>query len=314
MKALILMSTYNGETYLAEQLDSIIAQTHKDWVLLIRDDGSSDNTVNIIRTYQQKHNQVQLLTDNFGNLNSCQSFGKLMEVALERNEDYIFCSDQDDIWLPEKLEKSITVLKELNSKHGDHTPLLVHTDLTVVDHSLKLIHPSYLRQEGLTRNTTSPIRTLLINNYVTGCTMGMNRALLKIAAPIPESAIMHDWWCALCAAVYGEIGFISEPTILYRQHPGNAIGSQTYIKKFIGVITFKKSFAQRLKHFRSCLAQASELLTRLNPDNTNHNLIRSFSSIPTQTLMERYSALKHMQIRAASLPRKILFMINLALA
>src|SRR5579883_1649777 len=141
---LILMSTYQGERYLSAQLDSIIAQTHKQWTLLIRDDGSSDGTLSIIRRYMEQDGRIQLMTDSRGNLKPAQSFSVLMEKALQREEPFICFSDQDDVWREEKLALQMAELKKMMKEYGDKKPLLVFSDLCVVDENLKVIHPSYL--------------------------------------------------------------------------------------------------------------------------------------------------------------------------
>ena len=100
MSALILLSTYQGEKYLAAQLDSLIAQTYSDWILLIRDDGSTDQTISIIHDYCQRDQRISLVSDSLGNLNTQHSFSQLMKHALQRDEPYLFFCDQDDIMPP----------------------------------------------------------------------------------------------------------------------------------------------------------------------------------------------------------------------
>lgn len=193
----ILMSTFNGGVYLKEQLDSILSQTYKQWILLIRDDGSSDNTVAILQEYAKNDSRIKLLTDSYGNLGVISSYSQLMQEAIAHNAPYILFSDQDDVWLANKVQLSIDKLQKLESTHGVNTPALIHSDLQVADNQLNIIHPSYLAYEKLTRNSMNPLSTLLINNYITGCTMGINNALLKLATPVSESARMHD-----CGVVY----------------------------------------------------------------------------------------------------------------
>ncbi|TAK73905.1 MAG: glycosyltransferase family 2 protein, partial [Gammaproteobacteria bacterium] len=262
---LILMSTYQGEQYLAAQLDSIIAQTHTQWRLLIRDDGSTDGTVDIIKRYVERDARIRLMADDLGNLKPAQSFSVLMEKALLEKEPFICFADQDDVWREEKLSLQVKALKELEEIHGENIPLLVFSDLCVVDANLSTIHPSYLKFEKLSANLVSSLQTLLIYNYVTGCAAAMNRALLALATPVPEKALMHDWWCALCAASEGKLGFIEQATLYYRQHEKNDSGSKGFYSK---LKSLKLNPNSLLKRF----TQAKKLLSRMNKSNPHFSL------------------------------------------
>jgi glycosyltransferase involved in cell wall biosynthesis len=308
MSVLILLSTYNGERYLADQLNSIISQSLSDWVLLIRDDTSRDSTLAIIHEYMARDPRIQLMQDSLGNLNSRGSFSALMKQAELRNENYIFFADQDDVWLPGKLEISVRMLETLEHQHGKAVPALVHSDLRVVDRQLNVIHHSYLHYEGLNRNPINPIKTLLINNYVTGCTMGINRALLQVASPVPNSAFMHDWWCALCAAVTGNIGFIDEATMLYRQHDNNSIGSTGLSGKVKELITLKRGFSRRLNNLRSCFKQAEDLLQRISHGDDYYTTVKEFSLLPDYSLRKRYATTRELQLTPASTLRHTVFL------
>lgn len=312
MSVLILLSTYNGERYLADQLNSIIAQSFSSWTLLIRDDGSNDKTLALIEKYAALDTRIKLCQDNLGNLNSRASFSVLMRHAVSHQPDYVFFADQDDVWLPGKLEISIATLRLLEQQHGKQTPALVHSDLRVVDQQLNIIHHSYLNYEGLTRNTLNPASTLLINNYVTGCTMGINRALLEVATPVPAAAFMHDWWCALCAATTGHIGFVDEATMLYRQHGNNSIGSSGLFGKIKDLVTLKRGFSHRLQNLRACFKQADELSTRMNVLDDQYKLVQQFRVLPNYSLRKRYAAIRELQLTPASPLRHTLFLLMMA--
>jgi len=145
---------------------------------------------------------------------------------LEATEaPYVALADQDDIWLPHKLEASLALLQNVEQRHGDEMPLLVHSDLELVDGAGMSLGCTYLQRQRL-----DPLRTasehLVLTNVVTGCTVLLNRALLQKALPIPAEALMHDWWLALVASGLGEIAFLPEPMVLYRQHHSNVLGAQ----------------------------------------------------------------------------------------
>lgn len=307
------MSTYNGEKYLSEQLDSLIAQTHANWTLLIRDDGSTDTTLSIIKQYSIKDLRIIFFQDNLGNLHVAKSFSVLMGEALKRNEPYVFFCDQDDIWLPHKIEATIKKINELEL-NTNSTPILVHTDLRVVDNTLNTLHASYLRFEHLTRNPNNPLKTLLINNYVTGCTIGMNRSLLKLTTPIPDDAYMHDWWCALCAATNGKIGFITEPTILYRQHAHNSIGSSGFYGKIKELKQLRTSITKRRRNLKICFNQASCLLAKTDRQNKHYNFIAKFVAIYQKKHILRYTPSIKLHLQPASRIRGVVFWVFLGWA
>jgi len=230
----ILLSTYNGEKYLKEQIDSLFAQTHKEWRLIVRDDGSTDSTVEVVKGYQSLHpGKVILVEDTEGRLGPTGSFSRLLENSTA---DYLMFCDQDDVWLPEKMETTLARLRTLES--GFETmPLLVHTDLKVTDEGLNVIADSFLKYQNLDPGRKD-LNNLLVFNNVTGCTVMMNRALKDLATPIPAEAVIHDWWMALVASAFGIIEYMNVPTVLYRQHAENVVGSTGYSIRY---------FASRLK-------------------------------------------------------------------
>jgi rhamnosyltransferase len=220
----IVLSSYNGEKFIAEQIESIRQQTHPVWRLLVRDDGSSDRTPDILQAFIETDDRIVLLRDERGNLGPASSFGVLLESALNDGADYVALADQDDIWAPTKMARELELIRRKEDQRGKSTAVLVHTDLMVVSEDLQPIHRSFLAYQGLRHMADSPLGTLLLQNFVTGCTTLMNRALLQVAVPVPR-VIMHDWWLALCAAALGEICYVPEPMVLYRQHRTNVLGS-----------------------------------------------------------------------------------------
>ena len=220
----ILLSTYNGGRYLGPQLESLLSQTCQDWQLLVRDDGSTDDTPGIIGDFAARHpSRVLLVSDSLGNLRPCQSFGKLLERSTSPH--VMFC-DQDDVWQPQKVESTIQKIKELEARHGQETPLLVHCDLEVVDESLRQISPSMWKYQQIVPKNASNLARQLMMNSVTGCATMVNRALIQKALPLPTDAIMHDWWLGLVASAFGKTGYIPQPLIKYRQHANSSIGAK----------------------------------------------------------------------------------------
>lgn len=221
----IVMAVYNGEKFVKEQIDSILAQDYQNFRLLVRDDHSQDGTLEIIKNYVKAYPNKIFLLPSSGKLGVKGNFSALLEYA---KAPYIMLSDQDDIWLKDKVSKSLKKMKELEASKGLDCPLLIHADLKVVDAHLNLIDPSFWKFAHLKPAQSHQLNKLLTQNVVTGCTILINRPLLKLALPIPSETPMHDWWLALVASAFGYIESISEPLILYRQHGKNTLGAKKY--------------------------------------------------------------------------------------
>lgn len=197
-----------------------------NWTLLVRDDGSEDNTRDVLEKLAAKDKRIRCIHDTCGSLGVSRNFGELMRVAWIEGADIIFFSDQDDVWLPTKMMEQIDALNKMEDSYGRDTPILVYSDLEVVDRGLHPIHHSFMRYQSLTHEAQFPLQVLLTQNFVTGCATVINRSLLKLAVPLPADVVMHDWWLALCAAACGQIGYLPNSTLQYRQHDSNQIGAK----------------------------------------------------------------------------------------
>lgn len=229
----VLLAVYNGEKYLKQQIDSIMGQTVRDIKIIIRDDGSTDNSLQIIDDYCNKYPQTISKLEGTPTGSAKQNFAELLKNC---DSDYIMFCDQDDVWLPQKVEKTFAAMK---SAEGDgKMPVLVHTDLKVVDQNLDVISPSFFNFQKLIQDDIT-LSGLLVQNYVTGCTIMINRALKEKCGAIPQSCIMHDWWLALVAVAFGRLVCVNEPTMLYRQHSGNQVGA----KASYGIAFIKRKLA-----------------------------------------------------------------------
>lgn len=238
----LLLSTYNGERYLREQLDSLFRQTHNNWVLFIRDDGSTDETVNIVNSYMQAHNNIVFLSKDTVNMGASKSFIWLLENV--EADYYMFC-DQDDVWLPDKIEITIHHLKNLEEKHP-RRPALVFTDLSLVDNKLNILHRSMWDFIAL-RNIMEQ-RFLCCMTYVTGCTIAINNIAKHIVLQYKHIDLMHDALISLVVSKYGVMHPIQEPLILYRQHENNVIGAMNRRLPFIyRLFNLETSFVCRLR-------------------------------------------------------------------
>jgi glycosyltransferase involved in cell wall biosynthesis len=229
---LVLLPVFNGAEFLAAQLDSIMRQSWQDFRVIIRDDHSSDSSREIIADYVSRYPaKIFCCEDELGNLGACGSFSYLMRLACDEIREcwqgrrvYVALADQDDVWLYDKLWLSVATLERAQSKHPE-LPLLVHSDLQVVDRQLSLIAASFLAYQGLRPHQTS-FRSQLLSSTVTGCTVLINQRCLELALPIPSAAVMHDWWLALIASKFGQIIFLPHCLVLYRQHGKNTLGAR----------------------------------------------------------------------------------------
>ncbi len=221
----ILLATYNGEKYITELLRSILDQTVDSWRILARDNGSSDRTLEILKEHEEAHpDKFRIIRDDLGNIGACGNFARLLELSTA---PYIMFCDCDDVWLPNKIEVTLRKMREMEAGSPADTPCLVHTDLRVVDSDLNLICESFWKYQHIFPEA-STLNRLLMMNVVTGCTVMINRPLSRRGEQIPPAAIMHDWWLSLIAAAFGTIGYVREPTILYRQHSANDTGAKRW--------------------------------------------------------------------------------------
>lgn len=221
----ILMAVYNNAEYIGEQLQSLIKQSHPHFHIIARDDCSSDNSVAIIQAFSAKYPGKITLIEGKKNLGARGNFAALL---LESRADYLMFCDADDVWLSMKVEESLSLIQKNEKIYGKETPLLVHSDLTVVDKHLNTLSPSFWHYSKLNPKLGNQLNRLLPQNVITGCTILMNRSLAELAKPIPNEAIMHDWWIGLVAAALGHIDYLKKPTLLYRQHGKNDTGAKNW--------------------------------------------------------------------------------------
>jgi hypothetical protein len=221
----VLLGTFNGARFVREQIESILAQTYQPLQILARDDGSTDETRAILEDYAARiPERFALMPSSSATGNAKFNFMRLLAAA---DAPYIAFADQDDVWLPEKIERTMREMQRLEEAHSRDWPLLVFTDLRVVNDRLETLHDSFWASQKIRPGHIHSLRRLVMQNVVTGCTMLINRALQQASLPMPTEAFMHDWWIALIAATQGSSSFLRETTVLYRQHGGNVLGAPT---------------------------------------------------------------------------------------
>lgn len=240
----VLLSTYNGERFLAEQLDSVARQSDVEVLLHARDDGSRDATPDVLRAQAGRWPNLAGGTPG-ENLGPARSFLALLRTAPADAEYFAFC-DQDDVWLPDKLARAVAAIED------DSGPALYCSNVTLADEALAPLGPA--PESGDTR-----FAHLLFENIAFGCTVLLNRAARELVDSHDPggSAVMHDWWCALLVAAFGRIHYDPRPGLLYRQHGGNVVGQQGAVRQAAREMT---RFLSNARGFYCVHAQASALL------------------------------------------------------
>lgn len=213
----ILLCSYNGERFLAEQLDSIEAQTYPEWCLWVSDDGSSDDTLAILERYRSRWGDDRLKVVEGPSRGFAANF---LSIACrpEIQADYFCYSDQDDIWRPDKLQRALERLET----YGRKQPTLYCSRTELIDAQGRSIgfSPLFNRVPGF--------RNALVQNIGGGNTMVFNRAArqLLLAAGPDLRVVAHDWWTYVAiSAADGAVVYDPQPSLLYRQHGSNLIGS-----------------------------------------------------------------------------------------
>jgi glycosyltransferase involved in cell wall biosynthesis len=254
----VALATYNGANYLEELLNSLLKQSLEPFEIVIVDDCSSDGTLAILESYQQRYKQIKIHVNNH-NLGPISSFKKAVAECIG---DYFALCDQDDIWLQNKLEMSVHAL---SGRNPPNKPSLVYSDLKLIDENGKIVSESFWKSQRMNPKSET-FYTMFFGNVVTGCTVVFNKAMKAEMLAMPDAVLMHDHWLALVAYGIGNVNVISSPTILYRDHQTSvtkksrisfpkrllntlmkAFGHNDYLNRERGqILLFKEMYYQKL--------------------------------------------------------------------
>jgi glycosyltransferase involved in cell wall biosynthesis len=201
----VCIASFEGGQFIGQQLRSILSQLSEEDEVVISDDGSTDDTVEVVNRIDDSR---IIWAGTGGRLGVVKNFERALRHA---KGDYIFLADQDDVWLPGKVEACLDALQ---------SNTLVVTDCNVVDEGLREIAPSFFE---LRRSGPGFVRNIMVNSYL-GCCMAFRRELLDLALPMPDNLPMHDMWLGLIAERTGQVNFLAAPYMLYRRHQDNATG------------------------------------------------------------------------------------------
>lgn len=206
----ILMATYNGGQYIEQQIDSIIAQSYSDWRLFVRDDGSTDNTVDIVRQYTVTDKRIELVEDTLGNLGVSENFAALIEYSKNQ---YTMFADQDDIWFEDKIAISINSIKQFEAEKPD-APILIFANSIMTNFDLSFKYGTlYAKHQKYQLKDF-----LFANAGYQGAAMIFNKSLQEVLLPFPTNIRVHDYYVSLVAYLNGYVGYIAKPLAYYRRH------------------------------------------------------------------------------------------------
>ena len=302
----ILMAAYNGEKYIEEQIDSLLKQSVNDFTLWVQDDCSTDGTWGILETYKNRFPGKINLMRNKSNMGAKNNF---LHMMANIKDDYVMLCDQDDVWLPGKIEVTLAKMKELEKSYTNKTPLLVHTDLTVADKNLSPLHRSYRKATKRNYNRMD-YRHIVTMNNVSGCTAMYNRPLAELVNAIPGFCVMHDFWLQMVAATFGRIGHINDATMLYRQHGANALGA-----KNVNSIGYKLNRLVNNKDvteaIHSTYPQAQSMLDvygdRISPEKKD--FLSKYAAIPAKSKLGRWLAIVRLRVFMNGFSRNVAYFL-----
>ncbi|MNK76254.1 UDP-Glc:alpha-D-GlcNAc-diphosphoundecaprenol beta-1,3-glucosyltransferase WfgD [compost metagenome] len=263
----IAMATYNGEKYIREQLDSIISQTFADWRLFVRDDGSNDNTVEIVREYINKDSRINLIEDNLGNLRVSRNFEQALFYC---KAPYTMFADQDDIWFENKIENSLSFIKKVEKSD---VPVLVFANSVLVNETL-----SEQFGNNYTLTMQPSLRNFLFSNAgYQGSTMIFNEKLKEKLVPFSLNCPVHDYHVSLIALFFGEVYHIPSAMMLYRRHDNATTKQNLTFKERLVYLLKNKSFLhdEKMLNYLKEIVSANEKQIALE----DINLIKDYFQI-----------------------------------
>lgn len=287
----ILMASYNGEKYIAEQIESILSQSYKNWKLIITDDCSNDNTFKIAKEYAEKYpDKIKVFQNAENSGNAGNNFFNMIKKS---NADVIMTCDQDDIWLDDKIEITVRAFENVSE------PMLVHTDLKIVDENGNVLKESMINAQHIQPLRNKP-NQLIVQNTVTGCVMALNKELADIIK-VPQGQPVHDWYIAVIASLFGKIKYINKATILYRQHSDNYCGSVDMESMEYLTDRFKDSKKGKYM-LRLGYNMAGEILRLYNIDN---KMLKAYSEMDSYSKLKRLYIVSKYKIWKSGIIRKL---------
>jgi len=307
----IVLATYNGESFLEEQINSIQKNygyskfIHR---IIITDDGSTDKTREIVARLMGQDDKIYWVDNRLGRHGPIANF----EFGLlQSTTKYIMLCDQDDVWFESKLEESIKAMQRIENKVGMDKPILIFSDVQIVDEHLNEICSSYFILKNIAKDWHLKFKQLCQQNPISGCTMFFNRSLVEKSLPIPTNAYMHDWWVSLVAKRTGAIAFIDQPLVKYRQHTNNVIGANK--RTGINLIfNFLSNFKQFESSFGAIIAQAKAFQEYENKNGlSSDQTVKSLVELETLNKYEKIKVIINKKIYRSNWSGNIALLLTL---
>lgn len=283
----ILLATYNGSRNLSEQLASIAEQSYDNWSLIVSDDGSTDDTLEIVQSFAQQGHTVTILDGPKSG--AAANFMSLVRRSADfaPADSWLSFCDQDDVWLPDKLARSVQALRT----QDDDTPALYCSRTWITDETLTE------RRLSLPRPRPLGFRNALVQNVASGNTIVLNAAgtrLVQSAAVDTHDVVVHDWWTyQVIAGVGGKLVHDDQPTLLYRQHAYNEIGANDNAKAKLARISMLLSghFAEWNRMNAKALAASAHMF-----EPENQALLNDFTRILNMRRRHSWRVLRRMKL------------------
>lgn len=291
----IIMCTYNGEKYIKEQIESILHNSTTDWRLYISDDGSTDSTYALASEYAKDYPQKIILTTHINVADpSIHFLEKIKDISMiMQDDDYIMLCDQDDIWYNNKIELTLKHMSNLVMKNSNEMPLLVCTDVEVVNEKKEQLSRSFRRMIHYSINKLD-IAHLLMEHKAQGCTIMINKALADKIRKLPKVNTIHDMWLEMIAVTMGKMDYVDEPTMAYRRY------AEQYTA---GEMRFWKMVLEQMKHMKEQkymvygMAQQTQEFLRIYGEELAcecRELIETFATLEQQGFWQkRFNIIKY---------------------
>lgn len=293
----VLLAAYNGERFIKAQLDSLLSQSLEEMEIVYSDDGSTDETLAILQSYEKEF--PQKIRGIYGKpAKSAQ--GNFFKLLTNVTSDYYMLCDQDDIWFPDKAELTLKEMKRMEAMEKSPAPVLVHSDLSVTDERAHIRHLSLARYQNIAVSDNR-FSHYLVENNITGNTIMINQVFKALLSYTPEECVMHDWWLGLLASCFGKIAYIDKPLTLYRQHGGNQLGAASGMEQ---VLRRKGNREDVKENYKRMFRQAGLFYDHFRDQMTleQRETIQQFLKLPSMNRREKIQTiLKYQFVKSTPL-------------
>ena len=267
----ILMATYNGAKYIGEQIDSLVNQSYQNWSLLIHDDGSTDDTLLVIRKMMEGESRIKLIEDGVASAGAASNFLHLLKYTTA---DLIMFCDQDDIWLDSKLQKMVSLIAEEVQPCAGYCNAFAYRDGDIVAQKVNLFDRKSLRD------------SLFLNSGAQGSSLIFNKQLLNEIIDLPKYVYMHDHLITIAAVTFGKLKCLDESLMLYRQHDSNVTGnvSTTLFSRISSFLDYNNPVLDK-EHYDANLSFYEKYSKKMSEESKR--LFKAYLNFPNLSILGR---------------------------